>query len=95
MKRTKQTKMVIHGESQSGKSSLIRAIQLFLEGLLQDACVKEEDRMIDIDQHRVSLKEVDLVMLDCGGQRSYSPISQLFTGNSCLVIITVDENSVH
>ena len=90
VKRTKRTKMIIHGESQSGKSSLIRAIQLFLEGLVQDACVKEEDRTIGIDQHKVSLKDVDLVVLDSGGQRSYSPISQLFTSNSCLVLITVD-----
>ena len=90
VKRTKRTKMVIHGESGSGKSSLIRAIQLFLEGLVQDACVKEEDRTIGIDQHRVSLKDVDLVALDSGGQRSYSPINQLFTSNSCLVIITAD-----
>ena len=90
VKRTKRTKMIIHGESQSGKSSLLRAILLFLEGLEQDACVKEEDRTIGIDQHRVSLKDVDLVVLDSGGQRSYAPISQLFTSNSCLVIITAD-----
>ena len=90
VKRNKRTKMIVLGESQSGKSSLIRAIQLFLKGLLQDACVKEEDRTIGIDQHRVSLKDVDLVVLDSGGQRSYSPISQLFTSNSCLVIITAD-----
>ena len=57
---------------------------------MQDACVKEEDRTIGIDQHRVSLKDVDLVVLDSGGQRSYSPINQLFTSNSCLVIITAD-----
>ena len=88
--RTKRTKMIILGESQSGKSSLLRAILLFLQGLLQDACVKEEDRTIGIDQHRVSLKDVDLVVLDSGGQRSYSPINQLFTSNSCLVIITAD-----
>ena len=56
----------------------------------KDACVKEEDRTIGIDQHRVSLKDVDLVVLDSGGQRSYSPINQLFTSNSCLVIITAD-----
>ena len=31
VKRTKRTKMIIHGESQSGKSSLIRAILLFLK----------------------------------------------------------------
>ena len=90
VKRTKRTKMIVLGESQSGKSSLLRAIQLFLEGLVQDACVKEEDRTIGIDQHRVSLKDVDLVVLDSGGQRSYSPINQLFTSNSCLVIITAD-----
>ena len=90
VKRTKRSKMIIHGESQSGKSSLLRAILLFLEGLVQDACVKEEDRTIGIDQHRVSLKDVDLVVLDSGGQRSYSPINQLFTSNSCLVIITTD-----
>ena len=90
VKRTKRTKMIILGESQSGKSSLIRAILLFLKGLVQDACVKEEDRTIGIDQHRVSLKDVDLVVLDSGGQRSYSPINQLFTSNSCLVIITAD-----
>ena len=90
VKRTKRTKMIIHGESQSGKSSLLRAILLFLEGLVQDACVKEEDRTIGIDQHRVSMKDVDLVVLDSGGQRSYSPINQLFTSNSCLVIITAD-----
>ena len=54
------------------------------------ACVKEEDRTIGIDQHRVSLKDVDLVVLDSGGQPSYSPINQLFTSNSCLVIITAD-----
>ena len=90
LKRTKRTKMIILGESQSGKSSLIRAILLFLKGLVQDACVKEEDRTIGIDQHRVSLKDVDLVVLDSGGQRSYSPINQLFTSNSCLVIITAD-----
>ena len=90
VKRTKRTKMIVLGESQSGKSSLIRAILLFLKGLVQDACVKEEDRTIGIDQHRVSLKDVDLVVLDSGGQRSYSPINQLFTSNSCLVIITAD-----
>ena len=90
VKRTKRTKMIFHGQSQSGKSSLIRAIQLFLKGLRQDACVREEDRTIGIDQHRVSLKDVDLVVLDSGGQRSYSPINQLFTSNSCLVIITAD-----
>ena len=90
VKRTKRTKMIIHGESQSGKSSLLRAILIFLQGLVQDACVKEEDRTIGIDQHRVSLKDVDLVVLDSGGQRSYSPINQLFTSNSCLVIITAD-----
>ena len=90
VKRTKRTKVIIHGESESGKSSLIRAMQLFMKGLVQDACVKEEDRTIGIDQHRVSLKDVELVMLDCGGQRSYSPINQLFTSNSCLVIITAD-----
>ena len=91
VKRTKRTKMIIHGQSQSGKSSLIRAIRLFLKGLLQDACVQEEARTIGIDQHRVSLKDVDLVVLDSGGQRSYSPISQLFTSNSCVVIITADD----
>ena len=90
VKRTKRTKMIVLGESQSGKSSLLRAILLFLKGLVQDACVKEEDRTIGIDQHRVSLKDVDLVVLDSGGQRSYSPINQLFTSNSCLVIITAD-----
>ena len=90
VKRTKRTKMIIHGESQSGKSSLLRAILLFLQGLVQDACVKEEDRTIGIDQHIVSLEDVDLVVLDSGGQRSYSPINQLFTSNSCLVIITAD-----
>ena len=90
VKRTKRTKMIVLGESQSGKSSLLRAILLFLQGLVQDACVKEEDRTIGIDQHRVSLKDVDLVVLDSGGQRSYSPINQLFTSNSCLVIITAD-----
>ena len=90
VKRTKRTKMIVLGESQSGKSSLLRAILLFLKGLVQDACVKEEDRTIGIDQHRVSLKDVDLVVLDSGGQRSYSPINQLFTTNSCLVIITAD-----
>ena len=90
VKRTKRTKMIILGESQSGKSSLLRAILLFLKGLVQDACVKEEDRTIGIDQHRVGLKDVDLVVLDSGGQRSYSPINQLFTSNSCLVIITAD-----
>ena len=90
VKRTKRTKMIILGESQSGKSSLLRAILLFLQGLVKDACVKEEDRTIGIDQHRVSLKDVDLVVLDSGGQRSYSPINQLFTSNSCLVIITAD-----
>ena len=74
----------------ASRSSLLRAILLFLQGLLQDACVKEEDRTIGIDQHRVSLKDVDLVVLDSGGQRSYSPINQLFTSNSCLVIITAD-----
>ena len=31
VKRIKRTKMIIHGQSQSGKSSLIRAIQLFLK----------------------------------------------------------------
>ena len=56
----------------------------------KDVCVKEEDRMIGIDQHRVRLKDVDLVVLDSGGQRSYSPINQLFTSNSCVVIITAD-----
>ena len=90
VKRTKRTKMIVLGESQSGNSSLLRAILLFLKGLVQDACVKEEDRTIGIDQHRVSLKDVDLVVLDSGGQRSYSPINQLFTTNSCLVIITAD-----
>ena len=90
VKRTKRTKMIVLGESQSGKSSLLRAILLFLKRLVQDACVKEEDRTIGIDQHRVSLKDVDLVVLDSGGQRSYSPINQLFTSNSCLVIITTD-----
>ena len=90
VERTKLIKLVIHGESQSGKSSLIKAIQLLLEGLVQDACVKEEDRTIGIDQHRVSLKDVDLVVFDSGCQRSYSPINQLFTSNSCLVIITAD-----
>ena len=90
VKRTKRTKMIVLGESQSGKSSLLIAILLFLQGLVQDACVKEEDRTIGIDQHRVSLKDVDLVVLDSGGQRSYSPINQLFTSNSCLVIITAD-----
>ena len=54
------------------------------------ACGKEEDKTIGIDQHRVSMKDVDLVVLDSGGQRSYSPINQLFTSNSCLVIITAD-----
>ena len=90
MKRTKRTKMILHGESQSDKSSLIRAMELFLKGLVRDACIKEEDRTIGIDQHRVSLKDVDLVVLDSGGQRTYKPINQLFTSNSCLVIITVD-----
>ena len=90
VERTKRTKMIVHGQTQRGKSSLIKAIQLFLKGLLQDARVKEEDRTIGIDQHRVSLKDVDLVILDSGGQRYYSPISQLFTSNSCLVIITAD-----
>ena len=107
VKRTKRTKMIVLGESQSGKSSLIRAILLFLKDanrptiiravkqlfkgtMKKDICVKEEDRTIGIDQHRVSLKDVDLVVLDSGGQRSYSPINQLFTSNSCLVIITAD-----
>ena len=107
VKRTKRTKMIVLGESQSGKSSLIRAILLFLKDanrptiiravkqlfkgtMKKDICVKEEDRTIGIDQHRVSLKDVDLVVLDSGGQRSYSPINQLFTTNSCLVIITAD-----
>ena len=107
VKRTKRTKMIVLGESQSGKSSLLRAILLFLKEanrptiiravkqlfkgtMKKDVCVKEEDRTIGIDQHRVSLKDVDLVVLDSGGQRSYSPINQLFTSNSCLVIITAD-----
>ena len=107
VKRTKRTKMIVLGESQSGKSSLIRAILLFLKDanrptiiravkqlfkgtMKKDICVKEEVRTIGIDQHRVSLKDVDLVVLDSGGQRSYSPINQLFTSNSCLVIITAD-----
>ena len=91
VKRAKQAKMIIQGESRSGKSSLVKAIEQSLNKILQtDACVKEEDRTIGIDQHRVSLKDVDLVVLDSGGQRSYSPISQLFTSNSCLVVITAD-----
>ena len=47
---------------------------------------KKTERLASINT--VSLK--DVVMLDCGGQRFYSPISQLFTSNSCLVIITAD-----
>ena len=90
MKRTKRTKMIVRGQSGSGKSSLIRAIEQLLKGRLMDACVKDEDRTIGIDQHRVSLKDLDLVVLDSGGQRSYSPINQLFTSSSCLVIITAD-----
>ena len=91
VKRTKRSKMIVHGQSQSGKSSLVKAIEQYLNGIMQtDACVKEEDRTIGINQHRVSLKDVDLVVLDSGGQRSYSPINQLFTSNNCLVVITAD-----
>lgn len=91
VKRTLRTKMVIHGESGSGKSSLIRAIEQVLKGATSiDACVNEEDRTVGIEQHQVSLREGVLLILDSGGQRSYSPITQLFISNNCLAIVTAD-----
>ena len=51
---------------------------------------KKTERLASINIESILKMYVDLVMLDCGGQRSYPPISQLFTSNSCLVIITVD-----
>ena len=88
--RAKRAKMIIVGESQSGKSSLLRAMEQLSNKIIQDACVKEEDRTIGIAQQTVRFGEMDVVVLDSGGQRSYSPISQLFTSNNCLVIVTAD-----
>ena len=51
VKRTKRTKMIIHGV-QPHQSKL--PIQLFLGGLVQDACVKEKDRTIGIAQNSQS-----------------------------------------
>ena len=82
---SRRIKIVVLGESCSGKTSLFQTILRNVS-----FCTCAEDRTIGVEEYELTLADKRAKIIDCGGQRCYLLTNQLFVSENGLVIIVVD-----
>ena len=82
---SKRIKIVVLGESFSGKTSLFQTMLCNAT-----ACTRAEDRTIGVEEYELALADKRAKIIDCGGQRCYLLTNQLFVSENGLVVIVVD-----
>lgn len=89
---SKRLKVVLLGESMAGKTSLVNAL---VKG---EACeIYEHDRTFGVVFYHwkpePDVDELELLVVDCAGQRKYHMTHQFFLSEGALLLLTVDLSS--
>ena len=81
-------KMLVCGKCQAGKTSLSRTLACH-----HSCCTEEEERTIGIEESQLTLSNrTQLIIIDCGGHRSYLLTNQLLVSDKSVNVVVVDSS---
>ena len=100
--RQKRVKVLVNGKSMAGKTSLVNALEEVLTqckrknrskiGRRKSCLTEVEDRTVSVEQRQLRLGDVDVKLLDTGGQKAYELTNQVVTSNNSLIVTVIDSS---
>ena len=86
--KRQRMKMLVCGKCQAGKTSLSRTLACH-----HSCCTDEAERTIGIEQSQLTLSNgTQLIIIDCGGHRSYLLTNQLLVSDKIVNVVVVDSS---
>ena len=86
--KRQRMKMLVCGKCQAGKTSLSRTLECH-----HSCCTEEAERTIGIEERQLTLSNgTQLIIIDCGGHRSYLLTNQLLVSDKSVNVVVVDSS---
>ena len=86
--KRQRMKMLVCGKCQAGKTSLARTLECH-----HSCCTEEAERTIGIEEGQLTLSNgTQLIIIDCGGHRSYLLTNQLLVSDKSVNVVVVDSS---
>ena len=86
--KRQRMKMLVCGKCQAGKTSLSRTLASH-----HSCCTEEAERTIGIEESQLTLSNGShLIVIDCGGHRSYLLTNQLLVSDKSVNVVVVDSS---
>ena len=86
--KRQRMKMLVCGKCQAGKTSLSRTLECH-----HSCCTEEAERTIGIEERQLTLSNgTQLIVIDCGGHRSYLLTNQLLVSDKSVNVVVVDSS---
>ena len=86
--KRQRMKMLVCGKCQAGKTSLARTLACH-----HSCCTDEAERTIGIEEGQLTLSNgTQLIIIDCGGHRSYLLTNQLLVSDKSVNVVVVDSS---